>query len=306
MITAFGAQLQAYQCGTEDELIQATHDADAVIVQYCVISERVIRHLEHCRLIIKYGIGVDNIDVMAATRHGVYVANVPAYGVQDVANHTMAFILVWARALPGLTRQLKQGIWGYGDCTEVQRMCNSTLGLIGFGRIPQLVCERARSFGMTVKIYDPYVDMDVVRAKGAQSVTLDGLLTVSDFISVHCPLTAQTRHLLNKEAFSKMKRTAYLINTARGGVICQTDLLEALQSGQIAGAALDVFEQEPLSADDPLLRLPNVVATSHVAWYSKQAVMDVQRMAAEKVVHVLSGNPPANLINKELLPKEDK
>lgn len=304
IVTEFGAQLEACQCRSEDEVIGATNDADAIIVQYCNITPRVIEHFEHCKLVIKYGIGADNINVDAATKHGVYVANVSAYGIQEVANHTMAFLLAWSRVLPVLTSQLKQGVWGYGDCGAVQRLSVSTLGLWGFGRIPQLVCERARAFGMKVLVYDPYMDKNQIKEKGAVQVGLDTLLEMSDYVSVHCPLNEDTHHLLDRKAFSKMKKSAYVINTARGGVICQSDLVEALQNGEIAGAALDVFENEPLPADDPLLQLPNVIATSHLAWYSEQAVMDVQRMAAEEVVHVLAGNPPVNLINRELLARE--
>ena len=301
IITGFGAQLRGCQCGTEEELIEATHDADAVIVQYCRMTEAVISRLEHCKLIIKYGIGVDNIDVAAATRRGVYVANVPAYGVEEVANHAMAFLLSLARALPTLSAQLRNGVWGYGDCPPVRRLSTCTLGLMGFGRIPAKVCERARAFGMRVIVHDPFVPEETVRAAGARPVGLDALFAESDFLSIHCPLTEGTRHLVNRETLAAMKPTAFLINTARGPVVCEEDLVEALQTGVIAGAALDVFESEPAAADNPLLSMPNVLATSHLAWYSEQAIADVQRMAAEEVVHVLAGNPPVNLINRELL-----
>ncbi len=301
IITKSGAQLYDYQCKTEEELIAATQDADAVIVQYCKMTPKVISNLKHCKVIIKYGIGVDNIDLEAATKQGVYVANVPAYGVEEVANHTMAFLLSWARALPVLTNQLRNGVWGYGNCNPVKRLSTCTLGLLGFGRIPMQVAKRANAFNMHVLVYDPFVSEEAIRQNGAVPADLDTIFQQSDFLSVHCPMTEATKHLINKNTLAKMKNTAYVINTARGGVICEADLAEALKSGVIAGAAVDVYESEPIGADHPLLSLPNVIATSHLAWYSEQAIRDVQRMAAEEVVHVLAGNPPTSLMNKELL-----
>lgn len=303
IVTEFGAELCDYQCKTEEELIEATHDADAVIVQYCRMTPNVISKLEHCKLIIKYGIGVDNIDLKAATEHGVYVANVPAYGVQEVSNHTMAFILSWARALPILTAQLKNGIWGYGNVGTVKRLSTTTLGLVGFGRIPKSVCKKAQAFGMRVIVYDPFLSDEALAEAGAERADLDMIFAESDYVSIHCPLNDSTHHLINKETLKKMKNSAYIINTARGGVIDTEALIWALENGEIAGAALDVYEQEPLPQDSKLLSLPNCICTSHMAWYSEQAIEDVQRMAAEEVVHVLAGNVPTSLMNKDVLNK---
>lgn len=304
LIEGFGAELKGCQCKSEEELMEEVKDADAVIVQYCTITKKVIDSMEHCRLIIKYGIGVDNIDVKAATEHGVYVANVPAYGVEEVANHTMAFLLSFARALPVLSVQMKNGIWGYGSCQPVKRLSQCTLGLLGFGRIPRQVCLRAKAFGMRVLVYDPFLTPEQIEDGGAQAASgLEEVLRESDYVSCHCPLTDETKHMINRDTLAMMKPTAYLINTSRGPIVCEEDLAEALQQGKLAGAGLDVFEKEPAGADHPLVKLPNVIATSHLAWYSEQAIENVQRMAAEEVVHVLAGNPPVNLINKELLKK---
>ncbi len=297
IVEGFGATLRDCQCKSEAELIEETRDADAVIVQYCRITRQVIEKMEHCRLIIKYGIGVDNIDLKAAREHGIDVANVPAYGVEEVANHAMAFLLSTARAIPFLTAQLKEGIWGAGSLGKLQRLSTCCLGLWGFGRIPKAVCKRALSFGMRVIAYDPYLTPEQIRAEGAEAVGREELIAESDYLSLHCHLNAETRHMVNIDVFKKMKNTAYLINIARGGIVCQEDLIRALQDGLIAGAALDVFETEPLPADSPLLSMPNVIATSHMAWYSEQALADVQRMAAEEVVHVLAGNPTRTLMN---------
>lgn len=301
LITEAGAELVDCHCKTEAEVIKATHDADAVVVQYCNATENVIHHLEHCKLIIKYGIGVDNIDVPAATKKKIFVANVPDYGVEEVSNHTMAFLLALARKLPQLTQGLKDGVWGYSRAVPASRLSLCTLGLIGFGRIPQQICKKAQAFGMRVLAYDPYQKEKAVRAAGAEPVDFDRLLQESDYVSCHCPLTAQTRHCVDAAAINKMKPTACLINTARGGIICESDLIDALKQKRIAGAALDVFEKEPLPSDSELLRLPNVIATAHSAWYTEEAIQTLQRKVAEEVVRVFEGNPPLNPINRELL-----
>lgn len=309
LITDSGAELVDCHCKTEGEVVEATRDADAVVVQYCNATENVIERLEHCRLIIKYGIGVDNIDVPAATKKGIFVANVPDYGVEEVSNHTVAFLLALARKLPQMTRGLKDGAWGYSMAVPAGRLSLRTLGLIGFGRIPREVCRKALAFGMRVLASDPFVGEEAIRAAGAEPADLDTLLRESDYVSCHCPLTEQTRHCIDRSAMEKMKPTACLINTARGGIICESDLIDALKRGRIAGAALDVYEKEPLPADSELLRLPNVLATGHSAWYTEEAIQTLQRKVAEEVVRVFEGNPPLNPVNRGLLrgaPKQSR
>lgn len=298
ILESAGIQVFDYQCKTEDELIEATRDKDGVIVQYANMTRRVIEQLEHCHIIIKYGIGVDNIDQEAATERGIYVCNVPDYGVEEVANHTMAFLLCLAKGMVTQNQEFSRGSWGYSAVKPLIRLSTCTLGLIGFGRIPQMVCKRALSFGLRVLVYDPYVSAESVREANAELVTLDTLLEQSDYVSCHCPLTAETRHCIDRTAISKMKPTACIINTARGGIICEADLIEALQNGQLAGAALDVFEHEPLSADSPLRTMPNVLATGHTAWYSEGALNALQTSVAQEVRRVLLGEPPKNAVNR--------
>lgn len=300
-----GIQLNEHQCKTEEELIRATHDQDGIIIQYSRITPRIIEKMERCKVIVRYGIGVDNIDMDAATAAGIYVCNVPDYGVEEVANHAMSFLLSHARMLPAQAENMRSGGWGFGVAKPIVRLSTCILGLIGFGRIPQQVCVRARAFGMRVLAYDPYAKEESIREKGAEPVSFEKLLMQSDYISCHCPLTNDTYHCIDKSAIEKMKSTVFLINTARGGIICEADLVQALKEKRIAGAALDVFEQEPLSANNELRGLTNVMLTGHAAWYSEGAREACQSKAAEEVARVLTGNPPLHALNYKMCRKSE-
>ncbi|MGX8712022.1 MAG: C-terminal binding protein [bacterium] len=298
IITESGAQLQACHLKTEEEIIAAVRDADAVIVQYAVITRKIIDHMQNCKMIIKYGIGVNNIDSAAATEKGIYVCNVPDYGVDEVSNHAIALLLALAKKLPVITKALRGGDWGYTSTVPLFRLAGSTLGLVGLGRIPSLVAKKMSGFGMRILAFDPYMTPEAARERGAELVDFETLCRESDFISIHCPLTDSTTHLFDEKAFALMKKTAFLINTARGPVIDEQALIQALKSGKIAGAGLDVFESEPISQESELLRMDNVIATPHCAWYSEEAISTLQRKVAEEVVNVLGGNPPFNRTNK--------
>lgn len=298
VITGAGHELVAHQANTEDALIAATCDADAVIVQYASITRAVIERLKHCRMIIKYGIGVNNIDVDAATEHRVYVCNVPDYGLDEVSNHAIAMLLSCARKLSAADRGMKNGVWGNSCIRPVTRLAGCTLGLVGFGALGQLVAKKMRGFDLRIIAFDPYLDQKRADELGVRGVDFETLCRESDFISVHCPLNKHTQHLFNKSAFQQMKQTAYFINTSRGGVVCENDLIEALAAGKIAGAGLDVYEVEPLSRKSKLLEFPNVITTGHLAWYSDQAISTLQLKVAEEVVNVLAGNKPFHPCNK--------
>ncbi len=298
IITESGAQLQACHLKTEEEIIAAVRDADAVIVQYAVITRKIIDHMQNCKMIIKYGIGVNNIDSAAATEKGIYVCNVPDYGVDEVSNHAIALLLALAKKLPVITKALRGGDWGYTSTVPLFRLAGSTLGLVGLGRIPSLVAKKISGFGMRILAFDPYMTPEAARERSAELVDFETLCRESDFISIHCPLTDSTTHLFDEKAFALMKKTAFLINTARGPVIEEQALIQALKSGKIAGAGLDVFENEPISQESELLRMDNVIATPHCAWYSEEAISTLQRKVAEEVVNVLGGNPPFNRTNK--------
>lgn len=301
IITGFGAEFADRHLKTEDEIVEAVKDADAVIVQYARITPRVIAAMTRCKMVIKYGIGVDNIDQAAATAKGIYVCNVPDYGIDEVSNHAIAMMLALAKKLPVLSRVMKDGDWHYRDTVPLFRIAGSTLGLVGLGRIPALVARKMAGFDVRIVAYDPFVKPEVARQLGVERVSFDKLIAESDLVSIHCPLTPDTRHLFNTGVFARMKPSAILVNTARGPIVEEAALIEALRLGKIAGAGLDVFEAEPLAADCPLRRMENAIVTPHCAWYSKQAIETLQRKVAEEVVNVLKGNKPFNCVNRAAL-----
>lgn len=297
ILEAAGIVLDECQCRTEQALIDACREADGVIVQYCAITERVIRAMERCRVIIKYGIGVNNIDVDAASAKGIYVCNVPDYGVDEVSNHAIAMMLALSRGLKSLNESLTSGAWGYAPVVPLHRMAGSTLGLVGLGRIPSLVAKKMAGFGLRILAYDPFARPEAARELGVELVEFDTLVAESDYISIHCPLTPRTQGLFGPETFRRMKPTAILVNTARGPVIQQQALEEALRTGGLAGAGLDVYEQEPLPKDSPLLHMSNVICTPHCAWYTEEAVTAVQEKAAQEAANVLTGHAPWHAVN---------
>lgn len=290
-------ELVDFHCTTEDEVIAAAADCDAMICQFAPITRRVIERLERCKVIVRYAIGVDNIDVKAAEEHGIYVCNVPDYGIDEVSNQAIALLLDCAKKLTYLAGQVKQGNCGYTCVKPLYRMEGKTLGLVGFGRIPRAVARKMGGFGVHILAYDPMIDHQEAKEWNVQPVSLEELLERSDYISVHCPLTEDTHHLFDRAAFSKMKPTAIFINTARGGVVKEEDLVWALENGVIGMAGLDVTETEPIPMDHPLLKLDNAVVTPHAAWYSEEAVISLQRKAAEEVANVLQGALPRNPVN---------
>lgn len=293
-----GFCLEDYHCKEESRLIEITKEADIVICQFAPISKTVINGMERCKAIIRYAIGVDNIDVDTATKKGIYVCNVPDYGIDEVSNHTIALLLALVRKLKLMSKSVSEGNWDYSIGKPMFRTYGATLGVIGLGRIPSLVVKKLQGFDMRMVCYDPYVGTERAEQMGVELVDLDTLLKTSDFITVNCPLNNETRHMIDAKAFAKMKSTAIIVNTARGGVICEKDLIEALQSGRIAAAGIDVVEKEPISIGNPLLAMDNVIVTPHMAWYTEEAVQTLQRMVAEEAVRILNGQKPKNPVNK--------
>lgn len=299
-LAKINADIFDYHCNNEDEVIEVAKDADAIIVQFAPITRKVIENLDKCKLIIRYAIGVDNIDIEAATEHNIYVANVPDYGIDEVSNHAILLLLASARKLPISLQSVKEGLWDYKLTKPLYRLAGKRLGLVGFGRIPRLIAKKLQGFSLEIISHDPYVNTEQAKELGVQMVSLDELVETSDFISIHSPLTESTKHLFNISTFEKMKRTAFIINTARGPIIKEEDLIEALRKRYIAGAALDVTEKEPIDINNPLLKMDNVILTPHSAWYTEEAIETLQKMVGEEVVRVLSGNKPKNLVNKSL------
>ena len=296
-------------CTTEDEITAAAHDADAVIgvATFQHFSRKVIERLTKCRLIVSIGIGYDLLDVKAASERGILAANVPDYCLEEMSDHTMALILACTRKITKLNDTVKGGGWKKEPDPDIQRkiwptmyrLRGQTLGLIGLGRVPHTLVPKAKGFGVRIIAYDPYVDSSVFQSLGVERVELDQLLAESDIVSLHCALTPETRHLLGLEEFKKMKPTAYLINTARGGLIDQGALFKALTDKYLASAALDVTDPEPLSPDDPLLKLDNIIITAHSAHASMLSLKALLSRPGEEIVKVFKGEWPVGLLNPE-------
>ena len=296
IITSAGHDLLAGQCKSPEAVLEAAADADVLLVQWAPITSAVINGLNKCRVIVRYGIGVDNVDLVAAKARGIPVCNVPDYCIDEVADHAVAMALSLARQLPMMDRRVRAGTWKITPDHPMPALSTMTFAAAGLGRIARAVLARAGAFGCRPAAYDPYVKPEVFAANGIMRLTLEEMFRQADVLSLHMPLTPETRHLINPAALAKMKPTAIIVNTARGGLIDTVALAEALQSGVIAGAGLDVFDPEPLSMEHPLRSCRNAILTSHVGWFSDESVPKLQRLAAEEVVRALRGEVLRNQI----------
>jgi D-3-phosphoglycerate dehydrogenase len=272
-----------------DDILAVAKDADAILVTYAKLSGELIRQLTRCKAIGRFGLGVDNIDLPAAKEKGIAVNYVPDYCIREVSDHAMALLLALIRKVPLSNKLVQSGRWEMPAVVPIRRIEGTVLGLVGFGNIPRLVAPKAQAFGIKVIAYDPYAKADLFKAINVESVDFDTLLRTSDYISVHAPLLPATRGLMNAAAFSKMKKGAYLINTARGPLIDEPALIAALDAGQIGGAGLDVVASEPLAKDSALLSRDNVIISPHTAFYSIEALDELQSKCASDVARVLSG-----------------
>jgi D-3-phosphoglycerate dehydrogenase len=278
--------------GSTADWIAAAPRADAVLHWRVPIGPSEIELLARCRVIAHYGVGVDRIDTERAAAAGIYVTNVPRYGVAEVADHAMTLLLTLARRLRSLEQTLRGGGWGVGASRPIYRLHGGTLGIIGLGHIGSAVAARAAGFGLRLLAYDPYVSPERFRAVNAEPVDLATLLKLSDLLSLHVPLTGETRNFIGAREFSQMKPGVFLVNTSRGEVIDEEALLTALEAGIVAGAGLDVFHEEPLPAGSPLLRDERIIVTPHAAFFSEESIVDMQAGASEQVDAVLTGRRP--------------
>jgi D-3-phosphoglycerate dehydrogenase len=285
---------------TAEEVVAAVHGADAVINCYAPITAEVIRGLEGCRIIARYGIGLDTIDVPVATEAGIVVTNVPDYCIDEVSDHALALILALGRGVVRLNRAVRGGSWSPMDAAPLHRLRGRTLGLVGFGRIARALAAKASAVGFRVVASDPFLDDDKIRAAGADPVDLPTLLASSDVVSLHAPLTADTRHLIGATELAAMPDGAVLVNTSRGPLVDPDALRDALASGHLGGAALDVLETDPPAPDDPLLKRDDVIVTPHAAFYSQESVAEQQRKATEQVIAALAGRTPPYAVNTPL------
>jgi len=272
-----------------DDILAVARDADAILVTYAKLPGDLLRQLKRCKAIGRFGLGVDNIDLVTAKEKGIAVNYVPDYCIREVSDHAMALLLALIRKIPLSNKLVQSGRWEMPAVVPIRRIEGTVFGLVGFGHIPRLVAPKAQAFGMKVIAYDPYAKPEVFKAARVESVDFDTLLTTSDYVSVHAPLLPATRGMMNAAAFAKMKKGAYIVNSARGPLIDEAALVAALDSGQVGGAGLDVVTAEPLAKDSPLLGRDNVIISPHTAFYSIEALEELQTKCASDVARVLSG-----------------
>jgi D-3-phosphoglycerate dehydrogenase/C-terminal binding protein len=295
---------------TKDDLLGCVEDADALMVYHFIqLSEDVIRRLDRCRLIVRCGVGYDNVDIQAARRHGIPVANVPDYGTEEVADSAIGLMLAMTRGFMMLERRMRagRGAWSPTEAGSLRRLRNSLFGIVGLGRIGKATALRAKALGMDVAFYDPYVPDGTDKSLGVRRVeTLGELLAESRVISLHCPLTDETHHMINRQTLAEMPAGCYLVNTARGAVVDASAVLDAVTAGHLAGAALDVLEIEPPAEDDPLIvawrdsthpASERLIINPHAAFYSLDGLIDMRVKGAENIRRVLQGKAPRNVVN---------
>lgn len=301
ILAEVGAELVVAETGEAAELVALAGEADAILTCWKQLPPAALTAATHCRIISRYGIGLDNIPLNTATELGIVVTNVPDFCLDEVADHVLALILAFARRITVFNRETSQGQWALQSGQGMSRLRGQTLGVIGYGNIAQNLVPKAYALGLNIIVYTPRLATNAVAPYGQATNDLTELLAQADYVSLHVPLTAETEQMINAARLQQMKPTAILINTARGGVINEADLYRALAEGWIAGAGLDVMTQEPPVADHPLLKLANVIATPHAAFYSEAAIAELQTKAATQVAQALRGETPGNVVNKSVL-----
>src|SRR5262252_9546832 len=303
IIEGAGFEVIPGQCKSEDEVIAVGRDADGVICQYAKVGARAIAAFTRCRVIARYGTGVDIVDVDAATRRGIQVTNAPnEWCAEEVADHAVALWFAATRKICQYDRAVRQGEWRWQTGHPIWRIRGRIFGLLSFGAIARSIAERVRTFGVDIWAYDPFLDPAEIEQRNVRAVSFDRLVEAADYLVIQAPLTPDTRHLFDRVTLRRMKPTAILINTARGPIVEDAALREALAEGWIDGAALDDIEEEPAKQRDwrpanPLFQLHNVIITPHAAYYSEESIGAVRRIAAEEAVRVLSGLPARSPVN---------
>jgi len=286
---------------SEEELKKEAKDASALVVIARKISPEIINTMEQCELILLLSVGYDCVDVKAASAQGIPVSNTPVYCTDEVANHAMTLILSIARKIPVIIPKTQNAYWDYAFTKPIYNFKDKNLGIIGLGKIGRTIVPKAIGFGMKVIAYDPYVDDDIFRLLEVhRKYELDDLLREADYITIHALLTPETYHLIDERALETMKETAVLINTARGNIIDEKALYQALKQGTICGAGLDVLSKEPPSKDNPLLGAPNTIVTPHVAWYSEESFKRDMVQGMDELLNVLNGHRPRYIVNPEI------
>ena len=292
-----GAELVSVQVEKEEDLIRVCKDADGILNQYSLLTRRVLEALPRCKVIARYGVGVDSIDLRAATDLGIVVANVPDYCVDEVALQAVTLLMALIRQTVFFDQNIKSGHWDFRQGTPIHRVRAKTMGLVGCGKIGREVARIVSALGIRVIVFDPYIQKG---GGGIELVDLDTVLKESDFISIHCPLNESTRHLIGEDAFAKMKKRPLIINTSRGPIVDEKALIEALKKGLVSGAGLDVMEKEPPDPGNPLLKMEQVILSPHMSFYSEESIKELKRRTAEGVADVLLGKWPQSVVNSEV------
>ena len=302
-----GYELSVNQSLNPKEIIKIAKDSDAIICQYAKITREVLKSMKRCKVVGRYGVGIDNIDIKAANEFGIKVVHVPYFCFHEVANHTMALILSLSRNVLTINKMIRSkskiNRINYGEMLKymdnVERPNNQTIGIIGLGKVGKQVAKRASVFGYNIVAFDPYLPSEIIKSWCTKKVSMEKLLTISDFVTIHCPLNYETKKMISEKELDMMKKTAYLINTARGKIIDEKSLIKALKNKRIKGAALDVLEEEPINQKNELLCLDNVILTPHVAFYSKTSLIELKTKVAEYTVNALKGTGEYVLANPD-------
>lgn len=299
VLKSIDAEIIIANCNTVQEVIDTCKDADGIMVNLAPMPAEVIKQLEKCKIISRYGVGFDNVDVAACTQKGIYLANVPDYCAEEVSDQALALLMACARKVARRDAQVRAGQWNIGKADPIYRIAGKTFTFLGFGTIGRCLFRKIKGFNFSrILIYDPFIDAETIRSMGAEKVEWEEAFRAADFISVHMPLNDKTRGIINASAFKMMKPTAIIVNTSRGPVIDEKALIDALINGRINSAGLDVHCKEPLDKDSPLMKIQNCVLTDHVGWYSEEAMSELKRKVAENVKDVLISGKPKYPVNK--------
>ncbi len=298
VLSGIGARLEIKQLSSDEEAISELQQADGILANLFPMTSRVIESLKRCKVISRYGVGVDTVDIEAATRKGIWVARVPDYSTEDVSDQALALLLGCVRKVAYKDRKVREGRWNLQKDQPAHRIAGKILGLVGFGAIARCLRRKVTGLGLSeVLVYDPYVGAETIEKAGCVSVPLSTLLARSDFVSVHVPFTQQTKALIGEREIEAMKPEAILVNTARGPVIDESALGRALTEHRLGGAGLDVFEKEPLPLESTLRTLDTVILSDHTGWYSEESVVELKTKAARNVAAVLAGGAPLYPVN---------
>lgn len=299
VLKSIGADVIIANCNTVKEVIDTCHDADGIMVNLAPMPAEVIEKLEKCKIISRYGVGYDNVDLAACTKKGIYLANVPDYCAEEVSDHALALLMACARKVSRRDAQVRQGMWNIGKADPIYRIAGKVFTFLGFGTIARCLFRKIQGFNFSrVQIYDPFIDAATIKSMGAVKVEWEEALSSSDFISIHMPLNSETKGIINESSFAMMKPGVIIVNTSRGPVIDENALINALKKGQINSAGLDVHTTEPLDKNSPFMKIENCVLTDHVGWYSEEAMSELKRKVAENVKEVLSGGKPKYALNE--------